>query len=72
VELIPSGAAARVSAGLSGRLPQRGRPRAVIEWNRVNRADPGGSGWVRVGPGGFVGGVRTAVSGRPGGRESVW
>lgn len=49
VELIPSGAAARVSAGLSGRLPQRGRPRAVIEWNRVNRADPGGSGWVRVG-----------------------
>jgi hypothetical protein len=52
VELIPSGAAARVSAGLSGRLPQRGRPRAVIEWNRVNRADPGGTGWVRVGPGG--------------------
>ncbi|MCX4598751.1 hypothetical protein OG819_57755 [Streptomyces sp. NBC_01549] len=74
VELIASRAAApRVSAGLTG-LPQRGRPRVVIEWNRVNRADPGGIEWIRVRPGGiewirvrpggFVGGVRIAVSGR--------
>lgn len=66
VELIASRAAApRVSAGLTG-LPQRGRPRVVIEWNRVEPSEPGGSGWDRVGSWAGCG------SRCRGGRESVW